>query len=254
MNIVKDKNNVFTENGIERIVTNNPLVSIITVTYNVVNSIEATIKSVINQSQFNFEYIIIDGNSTDGTQSIVEKYINNIDVWISEPDKGIADALNKGVKYAKGKYVLCILSGDILYDIPTDTLVKENSDLVCFPVKVTGNFVVYPKINNWLKIKNTIPHQGAFFKRTDKLIHNNKYRFFCDFALTQLLYKTKSKINIYSTPVIAFHGLDGATSNISNSKEMFTVINDNYGPIFKLLSFLYWKFYGLMKRLKIKAI
>lgn len=231
-----------------------PLISIITVTYNVANSIEATIKSIISQPYANYEYIIIDGNSTDGTQAIVKKYLGKIDVWISEPDKGIPDALNKGIKYAKGKYILFILSGDILYDLPVENLLKEDADLICFPVKVTGNIIINPEVNHWLKIKNTIPHQGAFFKRTDKLIHNNKYRFFCDFALTQLIYKTGSKISIYNHPVTAFHGLDGATSNIHNSKEMFTVIEDNFGFSYKLLSFVYWKFDGLMKRMKLKSI
>lgn len=251
MSIIKDKNSVFIESSIKPAIDNDPLISIITVTYNVVNTIEATIKSVINQPKYNFEYIIIDGASIDGTQSIVEKYLDNIDVWISEPDKGIADALNKGVKHAKGKYVLCILSGDILYNLPTDEISKEDADLVCFPVKVTGNFIISPKLNVLLKIKNTIPHQGAFFKKTDKLLHNNKYRFFCDFALTQLLYKEKREIKIYNNPIIAFHGLDGATSNKKNSKEMFIVIKDNYGFFYMGLSFIYWKFHGLMKRMRI---
>ena len=99
-----------------------PLVTIVTVTYNAASGIEDTIKSVVNQPVKNFEYIVIDGNSTDGTQEIVEKYIDKIDVWLSEPDHGIPDALNKSVKLAKGKYLLFILAGDKLINLPYEHL------------------------------------------------------------------------------------------------------------------------------------
>jgi len=155
-----------------------PLITVITVTYNAANAVESTIKSVVNQSYQHFEYIVIDGNSTDGTQTVVEQYLDKIDVWLSEPDKGIPDALNKGVKLAKGKYIIFILAGDTLLQLPHQQLATQDADVVCFPVLVTGNVIQKPQINNMLKIKNTIPHQGAFFKRTGHLVHDNRYRFF----------------------------------------------------------------------------
>lgn len=85
--------------------TNNPLISIITAVYNGEKHLEQTIQSIINQTYKNIEYIIIDGGSSDGTINIIKKYEHKITYWISEPDKGISDAFNKGVQLAKGDYV-----------------------------------------------------------------------------------------------------------------------------------------------------
>lgn len=90
----------------------NPLVSIITVVYNADNCLEETIKSVINQNYKNIEYIIIDGGSTDNTLSIIKKYEKQIKMWISEPDNGIYEAMNKGISLCQGEIVGIINAGD----------------------------------------------------------------------------------------------------------------------------------------------
>ena len=82
---------------------NYPLISVITVSYNAVLTIEQTILSVINQTYLNIEYIIIDGGSTDGTVNVIKKYADKIAYWVSEPDKGIYDAMNKGIAYSHGE-------------------------------------------------------------------------------------------------------------------------------------------------------
>jgi len=226
-----------------------PLISVITVCYNAVDVIESTIKSIIEQPGNDYEYIVIDGNSKDGTQAVVNKYIDKIDLFISEPDKGIPDALNKGVKLAKGKYVLFILGGDILKELPIESLKHEDADIVCYPVEVTGNKIIFPKIDWTIKIQNTIPHQGSFFKKSDSLVHDTKYRFFCDFAITQLYYRDNKEIKIFKSPVIAFHGLDGATSNKNNLNEIFQVVEDNFGITYKYLSKGYFKYLGFTNKL-----
>ena len=89
-----------------------PFFSIITVVYNSEKYLEETIKSVFNQSFKNFEYIIIDGGSSDGTYRIIKKYEKKIDYWISEKDNGIYDAFNKGMMVAQGEFIGIINSDD----------------------------------------------------------------------------------------------------------------------------------------------
>lgn len=91
-----------------------PYISIITITYNSGNTLEQTIKSVLSQDYGNFEYVIIDGGSKDNTLQIVEKYRSRISTVVSEPDKGISDAFNKGIRNSKGEIIGIINSDDIL--------------------------------------------------------------------------------------------------------------------------------------------
>ena len=91
-------------------------VSVITISYNSVFTIEDTIKSVLAQKDIDLEYIIVDGGSTDGTLDIINKYKNKIDKIISEPDRGIYDAMNKGIKCATGDVVGILNSDDFFKD------------------------------------------------------------------------------------------------------------------------------------------
>ncbi|SOE23308.1 Glycosyltransferase involved in cell wall bisynthesis [Spirosomataceae bacterium TFI 002] len=104
--------------------------SIITITYNAEKVLERTIKSVIKQSSRDFEYIIIDGASKDNTLSIIDEYKEHIDTLISERDKGIYDAMNKGIKVAKGNFVWFMNAGDEIAspDILRNIISQMNSD------------------------------------------------------------------------------------------------------------------------------
>jgi len=101
---------------------NRPLISIITVVYNSEAFIEKTLESIRKQTSRNFEYLIIDGNSTDETLNIIEKHKDIVDVLVSEPDKGLYDAMNKGLSRAKGRFVWFINSGDEIFS--SDTIEK----------------------------------------------------------------------------------------------------------------------------------
>jgi len=105
---------------------NSPKVSIITVVYNGEKYIENTIQSVLSQDYTNIEYIIIDGLSKDKTIEIIQKYSSNISIFISEKDKGIYDAMNKGLSVATGDYVWFMNAGDIIPGTDTVTKMFEN--------------------------------------------------------------------------------------------------------------------------------
>lgn len=92
-----------------------PLISVVTVVYNGQKHLEQSIQSVMNQTYDNIEYVIIDGNSSDGTLDIIKKYEESIDYWQSEPDKGIYDAMNKGISLASGDYIV-LLNADDWFD------------------------------------------------------------------------------------------------------------------------------------------
>jgi glycosyltransferase involved in cell wall biosynthesis len=102
-----------------------PTVSIITITYNAERFLERTIQSVLAHPTAELEYIIIDGGSTDGTRHIIRQHESGITRWISEPDGGLYDAMNKGLHQATGQYVWFMNAGDELYDTQTLPRVLE---------------------------------------------------------------------------------------------------------------------------------
>jgi hypothetical protein len=107
------KNTDKNEDALQRPITFLPLITVITVVFNGVKTLEETIKSVINQTYLNVEYIIIDGGSTDGTLDIIKKYEDTIDYWVSESDNGIYDAWNKAINVFMGSYAAFLGSGDV---------------------------------------------------------------------------------------------------------------------------------------------
>lgn len=105
-----------------------PLMSIITVNLNNLEGLKKTMESVFEQTWQEFEYIIIDGGSTDGSKKYIESNNDKIDHWVSEPDKGIYNGMNKGIKAATGDYLLFLNSGDWLYDEKVLKIAAEKLD------------------------------------------------------------------------------------------------------------------------------
>ena len=101
-------------------------ISVITVTLNCGSTIERTIKSVISQQNTNYEFIIIDGKSTDGTCDIIEKYMDNITYYVSEPDQGIYYAMNKGIVQATGDYLIFLNGDDYFVDDTVLARIKKH--------------------------------------------------------------------------------------------------------------------------------
>ena len=100
--------------------------SIITINYNNRDGLRKTIESVVNQSCRDIEYIVIDGGSTDGSVEVIEEYAGKIDYWVSERDKGIYNAMNKGLAQAHGEYLNFMNSGDCFHD--NDVLINLPQD------------------------------------------------------------------------------------------------------------------------------
>lgn len=152
-------------------------ISIITVCYNSGATLEKTILSVFNQSFKNIEYIIVDGMSTDNTIAIIEKHKNNISKWISEPDEGLYDAMNKGIALATGDLIGIINSDDIYH---SNTVIEEIIDFHSqneidasfgniIQHEVHGKLVRTYSSKIWnpekLRIGFMPPHPSIFFKR-----------------------------------------------------------------------------------------
>lgn len=227
-----------------------PLITIITVVLNGSKTIEKAIKSIVNQTYRNFEYIIIDGCSTDGTLSIIKKYNKKIDYWISEPDKGLFDAMNKGIKLANGEYIYFLLADD--YIINSKVIEKVANDLIKYNPSVAYGQIVYP-IEGYgyliwpkkevsvkdIKIGQTLPQQGLFFKRKLMLkakLFDLKYDVCGD---RDILCKC---VKISGTPfflgyLIAFFGAQGKSSGL-HLNEAAEVVYRNFGLLNMIIFYL----------------
>lgn len=179
--------------------------SIITINYNNKEGLRKTIESVINQSFKDFEYIIIDGGSTDGSIDVIKEYASYIDYWVSEPDKGIYNAMNKGIVQAHGEYLNFMNSGDCFYDGNILDMVKLslNADIVAGKLYVEGKGVcgIYKDDITLLDLfLNVLPHQSSFIKRElfeDKL-YDEKYTIVSDwkFFVESLIFRNCTFANL----------------------------------------------------------
>jgi glycosyltransferase involved in cell wall biosynthesis len=161
----------------KRVSTTNPLVSIVTPSYNQGRYLEATIHSVLDQDYPHVEYIIIDGGSTDGSLEIIDRYANQLAYWVSEPDDGQTDAINKGFNYAHGD-ILAWLNSDDLYrpgavtdvveyfhDNPEVGMVYGDADYIDDTGKVIGQFPAAQTDYKRLRRGYVhIPQQATFFR------------------------------------------------------------------------------------------
>lgn len=157
--------------------------SIITINYNAVNGLRMTIDSIVSQSFKDYEWIVVDGGSTDGSRELLEQNRDHFAYWCSDPDNGIYNAINKGLRHATGEYVLFLNSGDWLYsetvlekafthidgqqDIYYGDYVQVNDGGRLNPITLPEElgFFFFPY--------NNICHQATFYRRT--LFENNPY-------------------------------------------------------------------------------
>lgn len=203
-------------------------ITIVTVCYNAANCIEDTILSVIKQTYTNTEYIIIDGNSTDGTIDIIKKYEEKITKWISETDNGIYDAMNKGIMMATGDYINFMNAGDKFYDNSVlENIFKNNYELSNYGV-IYGCWTL--KYRKTLRKQKTFPFymqntkfRGMGFSHQSSFVNTElakKYPFDTNFKLAadyNMIYNLfyKDHVNFLKTDynVCIMEETKGATSN-----------------------------------------
>lgn len=146
--------------------------SVITINYNNRDGLRRTIESVVQQKSTDKEFIVIDGGSTDGSTEVIRQYADQIDYWVSERDRGIYHAMNKGVAQAHGDYCIFMNSGDWFYD--RDVLERVNiasptEDVVVGKVSIDDeNHIISPPPHGDLTMyhlySGSIPHQGSFIR------------------------------------------------------------------------------------------
>lgn len=237
----------------------NPKFSIITVTYNAEAVLEDTILSVISQTYHNVEYLIIDGASKDNTLDIIKKYEDRISRYISEADKGLYDAMNKGIALATGDYLCFLNAGDCFHEDSTlQEIVRSLKNGEVLPDVLYGQTHIVNKERhflhprrltaplslNWKSFKKgmLVCHQAFFAKRSLAEPYNLNYRFSSDFDWCIRIMK-KSKV-LHNTGLTIIDYLDeGMTTQNHKASllERFKIMTIHYGwtcTIIRHLSFV----------------
>lgn len=229
----------------------NPKISIITITYNSEKTLEETIQSVVFQKYDNLEYLIIDGGSTDRTLDIVKKYQDKIDVVISEPDKGISDAFNKGIRNATGEIIGIINSDDLLLpnalkrlaeNYETGVDVYRGNTIVWNDIKGTKTRA-FPRMKFTVNSLNMggVCHQSTFIKNSAYKLYgtfNDKLKFMMDVDLLIRLYEKGAKFK-YVDADLAISRMGGVTDKYSfweKKNEVYDIVITNGG--LKFIAFI----------------
>ena len=240
---------------------NSPLFSVLTASLNSELTIERTLESVKNQSLQDFEHIVIDGDSKDATPDILKKYKNTYNLtWISEPDHGISDALNKGLRLSSGRYILVIQADDQLLhhnilDNVFPQLKSENFDILSFPVildhPAKGKILSKPiKHLWWNHFKFVFRHQGCFVHRRvfDQIgMFRNEFRICLDYDFFYRALARNCSVKFGKFPV-ALMGGEGVGTNpefiLKRLKEerLVHVLNENK-LFWRLLQFVFHMLY-----------
>ena len=160
-------------------------ISVITINYNNRDGLRKTVESVVNQTYNDFEYIIIDGVSIYGSVDVIEEYSNKIDYWVSEPDKGIYNALNKGVAIAKGEYCNFMNSGDCFYSfnvLEQVFSINPIADIICGNTHSDSLKIPPKEITFDFLFNGSICHQCAFIRTSimKKYGYDEKYKIVAD--------------------------------------------------------------------------
>lgn len=223
---------------------NGPLISVVTVVYNGADSIRQTMESCINQSYSKIEYIVIDGSSTDTTVEIISEFKNKIAYFISEPDQGIYDAMNKAIAVANGQWIIFMNSGDLFFDKYILSKVAQNIVEEKLIADVIYGNTVYKFKNNMLDVfpmplesierEMIFCHQSTFV-RTELIKLQQfdlKYNLAADYNMFYQFYKQKRTFKHIDLFVSIFNQEEGSTlSNFKQSTKERYSIHSDYGSL-----------------------
>ncbi len=232
---------------------NKPRLTIITVVFNSEKYIDKTIESVVSQDYDNIEYIIIDGGSTDKTTDIINTYIEHIDTYISEPDEGLYDAMNKAIDYVHGDYVLFLNSGDKMYKSNTITGLfnqcQNHPDIIygdTMLINAEGRETKLRRLRppeklSWksLQMGMLVCHQSFIVSKEKLLKYNLYHRFSADFDW--MIRTLKASENICNSKMIISAFLEGGKTSktiLPGLLERFRIMTSHYGLILTLFNHL----------------
>lgn len=253
--------------------------SIITINYNDASGLKKTINSVVQQTFIDLEYIVIDGGSTDGSIEIIEENAESINYWISEPDNGIYNALNKGILKSKGDYLLFLNSGDWFFN--KDVLSVFMKDLGNYDI-IYGNKINYYSDDNFMEEKSpaivdlyilafsySLPHQATIIKRklfNELGLYDESLKIVSDWKFNLLAIFRYNCTYLYKDINLVFYDMNGISSNEIHSslqkKERESVIDayfsnikhmDKESLLIQKLMF-YYKYSRLLRVLKILGL
>lgn len=227
-----------------------PKLSVITIVYNNVRDIERTMRSVLDQSYQNIEYIVVDGASNDGTKEVILKYKDRLGQFISEKDKGIYDAMNKGLLMATGDYVLFMNSGDEIYS--TDTVEKvftssPGADIYYGETEMFNDEWKSlgqrrhsaPESFNWkgFKYGMSISHQAIYVKRDLAGLYDLNYKYSADIDWIIRIAKKSEKI-VRVNGYVAKYLVGGISKqkHLESLKERFRIFSKYYGLVPNLVN------------------
>lgn len=226
-----------------------PKFSIITVTYNAAAVIEDTLQSVITQTYKNIEYIIVDGASTDRTMEIIGRYRKHIHTVVSEPDRGLYDAMNKGIRLATGDYVCFLNAGDELHEDDTLQLIVHSlTGLPGLPDVIYGRTAIVDREGHFLRMRRLEPpenltwrsfrqgmlvcHQAFFARRDHAVPYDLRYHFSADFDWCIRVMKQSQTLHNTRLTLIDYLNEGMTTRNHRASlAERFRIMCRHYGYV-----------------------
>jgi glycosyltransferase involved in cell wall biosynthesis len=204
--------------------------SIITINYNNALGLKKTIESIVNQKEYTFEYIVVDGGSSDESIEVIERYQSKINHWVSEKDDGIYNAMNKGILMANGRYLLFLNSGDYLvndYVLKKVFAIKHNAAIIYGNMQIDwgNNNIKIGKMPSKITLnhmlKDTLWHPVSFIKKDLFItygLYNENYKIVADYDFFFKTIIVHSVSTSYLNQTISYYNVQGLSSKPENKE------------------------------------